>query len=131
VGVLAVNHVPQSAAVARRAVGDDLTRHGIGKPAVDDVVLVVSELVGNAVLHASATDDQQLRVSWELEADAVVVGVLDGTAELPLSQPATPDAPSGRGLAIVAALARDWGVRCDEQGKQVWARVPVRHLVTA
>lgn len=130
-GVLAVSHVPQGAATARRAVGDDLRRHDIAKAAIDDVMLVVSELVGNAVLHTVAADGRQLRVSWDLEADAVVVRVFDGTAELSLGQPAAPDAPSGRGLTIVAALARNWGVQCDERGKQVWARVPVRHLVTA
>jgi anti-sigma regulatory factor (Ser/Thr protein kinase) len=133
VGVLAVSHVPQSAAEARRAVGDDLVRNGVDREAVDDVVLVVSELVGNAVLHAVAASDHELHVRWEIEPDAVVVRVVDGTAEMPMpmTPPAEPDAPSGRGLAIVAALARDWGVQCDEHGKQVWARVPTRHLVSA
>ncbi len=130
-GVLAVSHAPQGAAKARRAVGDDLARKGVDNDAVDDVVLVVSELVGNAVLHAAAATDHELHVKWEVEPDAVVIRVVDGTAEMPMTPPAEPDAPSGRGLAIVAALARDWGVQCDEHGKQVWARVPTRHLVSA
>jgi anti-sigma regulatory factor (Ser/Thr protein kinase) len=126
VGVLAVAHEPASAALVRRSIADDLSGRGFAEGTIDDVLIAASELVGNAVRHAPPPWKRELEVSWELEPDAVVVRVLDGSAELPMRPPAGVDEPRGRGLAIVAALARDWGVQCNKYGKQVWARVPVR-----
>jgi anti-sigma regulatory factor (Ser/Thr protein kinase) len=125
VGTLAVRHDPSSAAVVRRSVADDLAGSGIEEDSIDDVVLVASELVGNAVTHAAASFDSSLAVSWDVEPDAVVIRVLDGSPELPKQRATKDDEKGGRGLAIVAALAADWGVRCNDRGKQVWARVAI------
>jgi anti-sigma regulatory factor (Ser/Thr protein kinase) len=125
VGTLAVRHDPESAAVVRRSVADDLAGNGIDVDSIDDVVLVASELVGNAVTHAAASFDSSLAVTWEVEQDAVVIRVLDGSPELPHQRSTKDDEKGGRGLAIVAALAADWGVRRNERGKQVWARVAI------
>jgi anti-sigma regulatory factor (Ser/Thr protein kinase) len=128
VGTLAVRHDPTSAALVRHSIADDLAGNGIDADCIDDVVLVASELVGNAVTHAAASFDSSLDVSWDLEPDAVVVRVLDGSADLPRQRSTNDTDTGGRGLAIVAALAADWGVRRNERGKQVWARVAIsRH----
>ncbi|MDX6198013.1 MAG: hypothetical protein QOJ79_1164, partial [Actinomycetota bacterium] len=66
--------------------------------------------------------------SWDVEPDAVVVRVLDGSAELPRQRSSNDHDNSGRGLAIVAAVSADWGVRRNERGKQVWARVAIARL---
>jgi anti-sigma regulatory factor (Ser/Thr protein kinase) len=127
VGVLAVNHDPASAAIVRRSIFADLTARSVPAEAIDDVVLVASELIGNAVLHTSACVDDALDVTWDLEPDAVVVGVRDASETLPELRATNPTETGGRGLTIVAALALDWGVRRNDGGKQVWARVPISH----
>jgi hypothetical protein len=88
-------------------------------------VLVASELVGNAVLHTRAGSMDDLKVTWEVEPGAVVVRVADPSGELPRQRSADDAVTGGRGLAIVAAIASDWGVHRSSAGKQVWARVPV------
>ncbi len=123
-GVLAVAHDPASAAVVRRSLSADLVRRGVDQECIADVVLVASELVGNAVTHAPARADAALDISWDVEPDCVVVRVLDGSPELPRRRTTDDTDTRGRGLFIVAALARDWGVRRTDHGKQVWARVP-------
>jgi anti-sigma regulatory factor (Ser/Thr protein kinase) len=125
VGTLAVRHDRASAALVRHSIADDLAGNGIDTDSIDDVVLVASELVGNAVRHAEASFDSSLAVSWDVEADAVVVRVLDGSPELPRRRSSNDNETSGRGLAIVAAVSADWGVRRNESGKQVWARVAI------
>jgi anti-sigma regulatory factor (Ser/Thr protein kinase) len=124
-GTLAVRHDPTSAALVRRSIANDLAGNGIDDDSIDDVVLVASELVGNAVTHAPARLDSGLNVTWEVEPDAVVVRVLDGSPDLPRRRFTNDNETGGRGLTIVAALAADWGVRRNARGKQVWARVAI------
>ncbi|MDT4926297.1 MAG: hypothetical protein QOG01_4010 [Pseudonocardiales bacterium] len=124
-GVLAVRHDPSSAALVRQAIAEDLVRQSIREDSVNDVILVASELVGNAVMHAAASTDRELGIDWDVEADAVVVCVMDASTDFPRQRSTNEDETGGRGLAIVAAIAADWGVRRTEAGKQVWARVPV------
>ncbi|MFN2563084.1 MAG: ATP-binding protein [Jatrophihabitans sp.] len=125
VGTLAVRHDRASAALVRHSIADDLARRGIDTDSIDDVVLVASELVGNAVRHAAASFDSSLAVSWDVEPDAVVVRVVDGSPDPPRQRSSNDHDTSGRGLAIVAAVSADWGVRRNERGKQVWARVGI------
>jgi anti-sigma regulatory factor (Ser/Thr protein kinase) len=74
---------------------------------VEDVELVVSELVTNAMRHGRG----QITMHLEVAPDRVVVGVQDQGAGQP--SPREPDATgvNGRGLALVAILATEWGVR--------------------
>ena len=126
VGTLAVAYAPTSAATVRHSIADDLVSEHVTAGCIDDVVLVASELVGNAVRHGSAVGhDQALDVSWDIEAEAVVVRVLDGSPDLPRQRSTNENETGGRGLGIIAALASDWGVRRSDRGKQVWARVPI------
>ena len=128
-GLLAVNHEPASAALVRHSIADDLAQCEIAQDSVEDVVLVASELVGNAVLHG-APSDGDLDITWDIERDAVVVQVRDGSSELPQRRATGARETSGRGLSIVAAIALDWGVRRTAQGKLVWARVPIAPRVS-
>lgn len=124
-GSLAIASDPTSAALVRRSIADDLESERVTPDSIDDVVLVASELVGNAVLHAATGTDQNLDVTWEVEPEAVVVRVLDGSPELPRQRSTNENETGGRGLSIVAAIAADWGVRRNDSGKQVWARIPI------
>lgn len=87
-----------------------------------DVRLVVSELVTNAVRCGSSEVAVRLRVG----ADTVLIGVRDSGAGTPVLTDAAVTDTHGRGLAIVAALADDWGVTSRGGGhKEVWARLGV------
>jgi anti-sigma regulatory factor (Ser/Thr protein kinase) len=126
VGLLAVNHDPANAALVRRSIAADLASRAIAAEHIDDVVLVASELVSNAVMHTARDQvDHELDVLWDVQPDCVVVQVTDASPDLPRRRPTHPADARGRGLSIVAALALDWGVRRTESGKQVWARVPI------
>jgi anti-sigma regulatory factor (Ser/Thr protein kinase) len=87
---------------------------------LEDVTLVVSELVTNAVLHGLG--DVTLAVSMN-DDDAVHVEVGDDQPDLADATMQAPDAESGRGLLLVSRLADRWGVRPERGGKVVWADV--------
>lgn len=87
----------------------------------DTASLVVSELVTNAVAAGSS----RLEVILGVHRDHIRLAVGDDAAGLPTLRGTTPTDPSGRGLAIVAALSRSWGVERSELGKHVWALLPI------
>lgn len=126
-GALAVRHHATSAAVVRHSIADDLAGNAVSRDSIDDVVLVASELVGNAVVH-TVTPDESLDVSWEIEPASVVIRVADASGELPVTRMADTVRTGGRGLAIVAAIASDWGVQRWPSGKEVWARIPIERF---
>lgn len=115
---------PGSVAHARTAVRGVLEAWQKGA-VVDDAVLVVSELVTNAVLHAPGTDSLELEIV-DL-ADGVRVQLADGSAVRPVIRELAsgPDLSSehGRGLVIVQALARRWGSEEHQGGKRVWVEI--------
>jgi len=110
---------PESPALARRFVAGCLRRWGLGHR-VDDAELLTSELVTNAVRYAGPPV-----VVWvDQAADGVIVAVQDPEPALPTPQSVAPDDVSGRGLAIVATMAADWGVDpVPDDGKAVWFRL--------
>ncbi|MFH8475408.1 ATP-binding protein [Streptomyces sp. NPDC018000] len=95
----------------------------------DDVLLCVSELATNALRHG-VPPGRGFRLHLYLEpADGVLrVEVHDsGDGEVrPSDSGATPDAESGRGLLLVAALADKWGVGERNPGKVVWCEFAMR-----
>jgi anti-sigma regulatory factor (Ser/Thr protein kinase) len=87
----------------------------------DTVVLLVSELVSNAVQHGGPHGpDSTLCLEVETRPDRVRVGVTDAGAGEPRPGNGAIDRSSGRGLLLVEALASSWG--CDRLpvGKTVW-----------
>ncbi|MDT7536499.1 MAG: hypothetical protein QOI82_84 [Actinomycetota bacterium] len=87
---------------------------------LDPVLLVVSELVGNAVRHGRPPVDLRLRKHGR----GVRVGVHDEAPTAPTVQRAAQDAESGRGMVLVDAVAAETGVeQIEGDGKVVWARV--------
>jgi two-component sensor histidine kinase len=125
VGALAVAHEPASAALVRHSIATDLAEQRVSTDCIDDVVLVASELVANALVHAPPSQEADLNITWQLDPDSVLVEVDDDSPDMPLRRTVSSSATRGRGLFIVAALALDWGVRRTDGGKQVWARVPI------
>jgi hypothetical protein len=104
---------------SRRFVAETLSAWGLPH-VVDDACLVVSELATNAVMHARSSFTVLL--SWE--ARILCISVFDGSAAVPSVKHPTPTTISGRGLRLVAAIARRWGTDRDGSGKLVWAELP-------
>jgi|tagenome__1003787_1003787.scaffolds.fasta_scaffold19505582_1 anti-sigma regulatory factor (Ser/Thr protein kinase) len=99
----------------------------ISKEAREQLALVVSELVNNAVLHTGAADADSLRLKVRLRSGRVRVEVRDnGPGFDPPSQNGhEPHAAGGYGLEIVAAISETWGVVRRRGGCTVWCEVLV------
>lgn len=96
---------------ARRMIGAELRGRGLGADLVSDTLLVVSELVGNALRHAHPLPSGDLEVGWEIRDHDVRVSVTDGGGPTKPKLLKTPvSALGGRGLSIVAETAASWGV---------------------
>lgn len=83
-----------------------------------DAELVVSELVTNAYRHAAGSGGFELEVVGR--TDGVWIALADGSAIRPVVEELSPDGTTGRGMALVAALAADWGADDWHGGKRVW-----------
>jgi two-component sensor histidine kinase len=91
---------------------------------VETARTVVSELVTNAMLHASPCKDGMLHVVMTIDSETISLSVSDG-GSVTLPQVMRPPllSPNGRGLDIVRALAREWGVHEADDGNTVYAVV--------
>ncbi|MEV0847609.1 ATP-binding protein [Streptomyces sp. NPDC049954] len=97
---------------------------GLEGEQLDSVLLVVSELVTNAVLHARCGPGRQVALTLIREPGRVRVEVRDAGDGEPQPRKGIPFTEEhGRGLAVVAELAADWGVAREVVGKTVWATV--------
>ncbi|WP_194907372.1 ATP-binding protein [Quadrisphaera sp. INWT6] len=127
---LRVRHEPAEVSAVRRALREDLRRDPRAETVADDVAVVTSELVGNAVRHGAPLDGGLL-VRWGVGDEGVVVEVVDGGGpsgpgeRQPVeAHDADPLATCGRGLRIVEELSRRWGTSLDADGRRtVWAVV--------
>jgi anti-sigma regulatory factor (Ser/Thr protein kinase) len=111
-----------AAATAREALrnGNGMLPDGIR----DDVLLLVSELVTNAVRHAGAGPDRPLHVQLLRGPRWVVVAVRDegpGFAWHPA--PPAGNESGGWGLFLVDQIADSWGVECTTSGTRVWFEI--------
>ncbi|WP_253767285.1 ATP-binding protein [Goodfellowiella coeruleoviolacea] len=86
----------------------------------DDVVLIVSELVSNALRHGRGAPVLRLANTGA----RLRVEVADQSPVLPTLRPA--GATGGWGLRLVGRLAADWGVVPEDGGKTVWCELVPR-----
>src|SRR5215472_1390333 len=121
---------PTAAAAARRFVRDTLQTWLTGGATIagdgliDDAVLLTSELVTNAVVHAGTP----VEVTCKLADGGVEVVVSDEhparlVPEPPENEHIPAERTSGRGLLLPAALASAWGVTYGQSAKAVWFRI--------
>lgn len=109
--VLNIPFAAESASRVRAALGSWLDHRGSAPRVIEDVRLVATELVGNAVQHASPLDNGTVLVRWNEEDSALALSVCDGGgAREPTRVEAAPEDLGGRGLTIVDALSSDWWV---------------------
>jgi anti-sigma regulatory factor (Ser/Thr protein kinase) len=129
-GTFRVSHEAASVPLARRALVRELDRCGAPGDAVDEVALVASELLGNAVRHAAPLGPDCVLLRWRVLPEAVQVEVVDGGGGPVRVTSAAPGATSGRGMHLVSQIADAWGTTDDGHGRRaVWASVataPVR-----
>jgi anti-sigma regulatory factor (Ser/Thr protein kinase) len=98
-----------------RGVNDDVKQHAL---------VIASELVTNAVVHAS----EPIMLQVGVRDGALRVEVCDGDDRAAFVAPQREGREdwavmTGRGLAIVESLAKRWGVRSHRGGKSVWAEI--------
>jgi anti-sigma regulatory factor (Ser/Thr protein kinase) len=97
----------------------ELLPREVAIPIIDDATLVVSELVTNA-LRAGC---HQATLELAVAEGALRVSVVDDAPGDPHILYAKPEDTNGRGLWLVATIARDWGVTLLGQRKRVWAEL--------
>lgn len=110
---------PEAARIARAFVRSTLTGWELDGH-VDDAVLVATELITNAVVHAR-TD-----VVLTLRSDGyryVRIEAEDQDPSLPVRPARSVDSISGRGLTLIDALATAWGYQARRDGKTLWAQL--------
>ncbi|MFF3208401.1 ATP-binding protein [Streptomyces sp. NPDC002962] len=123
-----LRRAPEAAREARVMARVALAQWGLDA-AADTVVLLLSELVGNAVRHAAGPD---VRITVDRPADHhLYVAVTDRAPLcLPRIRQASPEDLGGRGLCLVDVHAARWGVDLigghSPEAKRVWAEVDVR-----
>ena len=104
----------------RLVVSEVLQEWGVPTSVVDDAVLMVSELVTNAVLHARSEDPLELELVYD---KTLRISLADGSGEHPRAKVARVGDEGGRGIAILGTLASRWGVEDLASGKRVWAEL--------
>jgi signal transduction histidine kinase len=119
---LALRGAAESAGLARRAIAaNDPTL----PPSVqDDVSLLATELVTNAVRHGDARNDRTLHVKFR-RTDGIRVEVADpGTDLEPSPTPSNGDSCGGWALFLVDRVTERWGVCPTRAGRCVWFELP-------
>ncbi|MFD9335876.1 ATP-binding protein [Streptomyces sp. NPDC060028] len=113
---------PRSVPHARARLAAQAREWKLPDDTTDTAVLLLSELMANACRHARVPAGREVWVRCLLSGERLRVEVLDAGRELPVPREARPLDESGRGLAIVAALAGAWGAYPRECGigKAVW-----------
>jgi anti-sigma regulatory factor (Ser/Thr protein kinase) len=110
---------PGSVRRARAFAAGVLGGGGAESSVTELAVLLVSELVTNAALHARG----DIGVTVHVDAHWVRVEVEDKGPGRPLLRPFTCDQLTGRGLGVVDKLATDWGTERHTNRKVVWFEI--------
>lgn len=116
---------PKAAGQARNLVRAQLTAWDLAnEDLIATTELLVSELIGNVVRHATAP--VRLRM---LRSSALICEVSDGSPTTPHIRHTSETDEGGRGLRLVSALSQRWGTRHTRTGKSIWTEqaLPLPH----
>ncbi|MFF7754609.1 SpoIIE family protein phosphatase [Streptomyces sp. NPDC007971] len=112
--------VPEAARHARRFTRRTLRTWGVSPATMDTALLIVSELVTNALVHT----DGQVRLDLTLINHRLRLAVADGSPRTPVKPTNIGwEATGGRGILLVEAVSQAWGTVPVSGGKQVWADI--------
>ncbi|MFF1721892.1 ATP-binding protein [Streptomyces sviceus] len=127
---------PAEVGRARRWARSRLTGAGTGidESLAETLILLVSELVTNAVVHTGRPAVLRLSLPGdEVESATVRLEVADRSDQAPVPRCVDGDATGGRGLALVDGLADRWGWSPEGAGKSIWCELDrcerPRHVV--
>ncbi|MFI8243815.1 SpoIIE family protein phosphatase [Streptomyces sp. NPDC085866] len=110
--------VPEAVRHARRFTRRTLRTWGVPSDTMDAALLVVSELVTNALVHTGG----QVRLDLSLVNHRLRLAVADTSPRSPVKNTNVGwEATGGRGILLVEAVSEDWGTVPVSGGKQVWA----------
>jgi serine/threonine-protein kinase RsbW len=110
---------PASVRAARVFTAGVLGDDGVESSVIELAVLLVSELVTNATVHAPS----RIRVTVYVDSHWVRVEVEDQGPGQPVLRASTPSQLKGRGLAVVDRLSTDWGTDRHKGHKTVWFEI--------
>ncbi|MGX1369282.1 anti-sigma regulatory factor (Ser/Thr protein kinase) [Streptomyces canus] len=117
---------PAEVGRARRWARSRLAGSGIevDEPVAETLILLVSELVTNAVVHTGRPAVLRLHLpGTDGETATVRLEVADRSGRAPVPRCADGDATGGRGLALVDGLADRWGWSPEGVGKSIWCEL--------
>ena len=124
---LEVGPDPAEVGRARRWARSRLLGSGIGadEPLAETLILLISELVTNAVVHTGCPAVLRMLFGSDQspERDTVRVEVADTSDCPPRPRHADNDETGGRGLELVDGLADRWGWEPEGEGKQIWCEI--------
>ncbi|MEV6110077.1 ATP-binding protein [Streptomyces sp. NPDC051940] len=93
-------------------------------PSAETLILLISELVTNAVVHTGRPAELRLVLPRHgVEPGTLRVEVVDGSVRAPQPRQAGADETHGRGLELVDVLADRWGWQTETTGKRIWCEV--------
>jgi len=113
-----------AASIARDTARRALDSWGLNH-VTEDAVLLVSELVGNAVRHAT-NDGSDLELELASAGTVLRIEVRDADPRSPHPRAPAGLDESGFGFVLVEALASEWGVTQTGTGKAVWAELSTK-----
>ncbi|MGK5695733.1 ATP-binding protein [Streptomyces sp. URMC 128] len=117
---------PAEVGRARRWARSRLAGSGIqaDEPLAETLILLVSELVTNAVVHTGRPAVLRLSLPHAVTEEVTVrLEVADRSGRAPVPRCVDDDATGGRGLALVDGLADRWGWSVESTGKRIWCEL--------